>query len=247
MSAVGDFLTAHLHYTVNQRLFEDTCRQLRDYKGDDEGREKLIEETLRLATAVSDLTDSVENSLPAALAYIKKHGSPDPDMADALQLIANNVKEDRARAAAYAMFVTSKKYGGPARAARKPMVANPFVFIDDSEEDLYPSEWNEDDGTTKEPWEDDDEDSDGDDSETISEESDDSEDGEVSEDEESDEEESGDEPTEDAEGDDSEDSEDDGSEDDSDEEESEDDESIDPESYEGYDDLGYSEDGEPQD
>ena len=244
MSAVGDFLTAHLHYTVNQRLFEDTCRQLRDYKGDDEGREKLIEETLRLATAVSDLTDSVENSLPAALAYIKKHGSPDPDMADALQLIANNVKEDRARAAAYAMFVTSKKYGGPARAARKPMVANPFVFIDDFEEDLYPSEWNEDDGTTKEPWEDDDEDSGGDDSETISEES---EDGEVSEDEESDEEESGDEPTEDAEGDDSEDSEDDGSEDDSDEEESEDDESIDPESYEGYDDLGYSEDGEPQD
>lgn len=153
MSAVGDFLTAHLHYTVNQRLFEDTCRQLRDYKGDDNGREKLIAETLRLATAVSDLTDSVENCLPAASAYIKKHGSPDPDMADALQLIANNVKEDRARATAYAMFVTSKKYGGPARAARKPMVANPFVFSDEVETDLYPSEWEEDDGT-KEPWED---------------------------------------------------------------------------------------------
>ena len=218
MSAVGDFLTAHLHYTVNQRLFEDTCRQLRDYKGDDEGREKLIEETLRLATAVSDLTDSVENSLPAALAYIKKHGSPDPDMADALQLIANNVKEDRARATAYAMFVTSKKYGGPARAARKPMVANPFVFIDESEDDPYPSEWKEDDGT-KEPWEDEEEESGEDESEADPDESE-------------------DEPAEGAD--------DEDSEEDSDEEESEDDESIDPENYEGYDDLGYSEDGEPQ-
>lgn len=223
MSAVGDFLTAHLHYTVNQRLFEDTCRQLRDYKGDDDGREKLIEETLRLATAVSDLTDSVENSLPAALAYIKKHGSPDPDMADALQLIANNVKEDRARATAYAMFVTSKKYGGPARAARKPMVANPFVFSDDTESDPYPSEWEEDDGT-KEPWEDEEDESGEDESEADTDES---------EDEES-EDESGEEADEED------------SVEDSDEGTPEDDESIDPENYEGYDDLGYSEDGEPQ-
>lgn len=226
MSAVGDFLTAHLHYTVNQRLFEDTCRQLRDYKGDDDGREKLIAETLRLATAVSDLTDSVENSLPAALAYIKKHGSPDPDMADALQLIANNVKEDRARATAYAMFVTSKKYGGPARAARKPMVANPFVFSDEAETDLYPSEWEEDDGT-KEPWEDEEGESGEDEPETDSEDSEDEESGEDEESEEEPAEEAGDED----------------SEDDPNEEESE---AIDPESYEGYDDLGYSEDGEPQ-
>ncbi len=224
MSAVGDFLTAHLHYTVNQRLFEDTCRQLRDYKGDDAGREKLIEETLRLATAVSDLTDSVENCLPGALAYIKKHGSPDPDMADALQLIANNVKEDRARATAYAMFVTSKKYGGPARAARKPMVANPFVFSDEPEPDPFPSEWDEDDGT-KEPWEDDEEESGEDEPETASDESEEPEEPEE-------------EPIED--------SEDEDAEEDSDEEEPEDDEPIDPESYEGFDDLGYSEDGEAQ-
>ncbi len=233
MSAVGDFLTAHLHYTVNQRLFEDTCRQLRDYKGDDSGREALIAETLRLATAVSDLTDSVENSLPAALAYIKKHGSPDPDMADALQLIANNVKEDRARATAYAMFVTSKKYGGPARAARKPMVANPFVFVDASEEDLYPDEWKEDDGS-KEPWEDEDE-SGKDESEASSEDSE-----EESEDSEDEEAAGDDSDDEDSEGDDEDDSEEDSDESDSD------DEPIDPDRYEGYDDLGYSEDGEAQ-
>ncbi len=235
MSAVGDFMTAYLHYTVNQRLFEDTCRQLRDYKGEYEGRKQLVGETLRLASTVSDLADAVENSLTKAASYIKKHGSADPDMADALPLIANIVKEDRARASAYALFVTSKRYGGSVAAARKPMVANPFVFDESDDSELY-SEWTDDE--SPEPWEDtsEDDESDEDPAETKDEsegESDESDD-------ESDDSDEGD-----AEGPDDADEDPDGE---SDEDESAipPGEEMDPDQYEGYDDLGYSEDGEPQ-
>lgn len=236
MSAVGDFMTAYLHYTVNQRLFEDTCRQLRDYKGEYEGRKQLVGETLRLASAVSDLADAVENSLTGALSFIRKHGSADPDLPDALPLIANNVKEDRARASAYMMFVASKRYGGSVAAARKPMVANPFVFDESDDSELY-SEWEDDD--SPEPWED----VPGDD---------------VAEEKLADSGNESEEEPDDGSDDESDGSDEDDAKDPADADEDSDDESdeggsaippaeeIDPDQYEGYDDLGYSEDGEPQ-
>ncbi len=240
MSAVGDFMTAYLHYTVNQRLFEDTCRQLRDYKGDYDGKKQLVEETLRLAQAVSDFADEVENALPKAASYFKKHGSPDPYLPDTLPLIANNVKEDRARASAYIMFVASKRYGGTVAAARKPMVANPFVFDESDDSDLF-SEWDDDD--SPEPWEDesgdDGESADSGDSPNVG--PDDGTEGDRNGDV------PGDDGSDDPDGDEGADG-DDGPEGD----EPEDDQGIppgeemDPDQYDGYNDLGYSEDGEPQ-
>lgn len=244
MSAVGDFLTAHLHYTVNQRLFEDTCRQLRDYKGDDDGRKKLIEETMRLAVLVSDTIDAVETALPGAMAYIKKHGTPDPNLQDAILLISNNVKEDRARASAYAMFVTAKKYGGPARAARKPMVANPFILGSESQGTT------EEDDDSKDSW--DEEEVDATDSEDESKDESEEPDDESSDDSHEDAGDDSDDDSEDDPGDDESgfDSDDDSDDDDSDGYSDDgipdDDEPLNPDDYDGYDDLGYSEDGEPQ-
>ena len=243
MSAVGDFMTAYLHYTVNQRLFEDTCRQLRDYKGEYEGRKQLVGETLRLASTVSDLADAVENSLTKAASYIQKHGSADPDLPDALPLISNIVKEDRARASAYALFVTSKRYGGSVAAARKPMVANPFVFDESDDSELY-SEWTDDE--SPEPWEDTPEGGESDDEEPAEPKDDSNGESDGSDDEADDSD--GDDPEGDAEDPEDPDDADDGSDNESDEDEFgiPPAEEMDPDQYEGYDDLGYSEDGEPQ-
>lgn len=236
MSAVGEFMMAYFHYTINQRLFEDTCRQLRDYKGEYEGKKQLVKETLRLARAVSDLADTVENAIPPAVEQIRKHGSSDPFLANAIPLISNNVKEDRARASAYTMFVASKKYGGSVACARKPMVANPFVFDESDDSDLYPDMKDDD---SPEPWEDTfgtgGEGSDAE-SERSEEDSDHSDDGRND----------GEDPEEESDG-----SEDtyEGS-DDGDSGWNEADipqgEDMDPDQYEGLNDLGYSEDGEAQ-
>lgn len=134
MNPLDEFLVCHLHYTVTQRLLEDTCRQLRDCNGTMEERQALVDETLRLAMSVVDLIDDCEGCIAETSAFIKKNGL-DADLADALKLIANNLKEDRTRASAYAMFITAKRLGGSTRGPRRPMVANPFVFEDDSEDD----------------------------------------------------------------------------------------------------------------
>lgn len=134
MNPLERFLHTYLHYTVTQRLFEDTCRQLRDCEGTVE-RRVLVDEALRLAMSVSELADDAEALLPEARSYADAHDIGDPDIADALVLIANSIREDRARATSFAMFLTARRMGG-ARRARVPQVANPMRFSRDDDADL---------------------------------------------------------------------------------------------------------------
>ena len=131
---IGEFLTAYLHYSVAQRLFEDTCRQMvSTSKGSPEERQALVDETLRLAICVSDNIDDVEGMLQETVEFIKENEELE-DLMDAIQLITNNLKEDRARANSYSNFITYRRIGSKERKPRRPQVANPFVPIVKEEE-----------------------------------------------------------------------------------------------------------------
>ena len=131
---VAEFYAAHLHYSVALRLFEDTCRQLRDCGGTVEERQALVDETLRLAVCVSDRIDEVEDMAPGILEGLQESGE-DPSLAEAIPLIINQAAEDRRRVESYTKFITSRRIGQFDRMPRRPKVANPFLFIVDGEEE----------------------------------------------------------------------------------------------------------------
>lgn len=132
MTPLDEFYESYLHYTVAQRLFEDTCRQLIGFKGSIDERQQLVDETLRLAICVSDNIDDTESMIPDVLEYLhSKNG--DPDIVHAISLITNNLKEDRARANSYSNFVTYRRIGNCTRKPRRPQVANPFMPIVDDD------------------------------------------------------------------------------------------------------------------
>ena len=132
MSALEDFYSSYLHYTVAQRLFEDTCRQLISFKGGLEERQAMVDETLRLSMCVTDNIDETEGLMADAIEQIQSDEG-DGDLIEALSLIANNLKEDRARADNYSLFVTARRTGNTTRRPRKPQIANPFVYVPDDE------------------------------------------------------------------------------------------------------------------
>lgn len=128
---LDEFYESYLHYTVSQRLFEDRCRQLIGFKGDVEARQALVDETLRLAICVSDNIDDTEGMIPDVLDHLQDNDG-DPDLIKAISYIANNLKEDRARANSYSSFVTYRRIGNCTRKPRRPQIANPFVpLVDD--------------------------------------------------------------------------------------------------------------------
>jgi hypothetical protein len=129
---LDEFFVSYLHYSVAQRLFEDTCRQLTQCKGTVDERQALVDETLRLATCVSDNIDDTESLIADTIEYLQSEGG-DPDILDAMSYITNNLKEDRARADNYSLFVTARRTGNTTRRPRKPQVANPFVYVPDDE------------------------------------------------------------------------------------------------------------------
>ena len=128
---LDEFYESYLHYTVSQRLFEDRCRQLIGFKGDVDARQALVDETLRLAICVSDNIDDTEGMIPDVLDHLQDNDG-DPDLIKAISYIANNLKEDRARANSYSSFVTYRRIGNRTRKPRRPQIANPFVpLVDD--------------------------------------------------------------------------------------------------------------------
>lgn len=128
---LDEFYESYLHYTVSQRLFEDRCRQLIGFKGDVDARQALVDETLRLAICVSDNIDDTEGMIPDVLDHLQDNDG-DPDLMKAISYIANNLKEDRARANSYSSFVTYRRIGNRTRKPRRPQIANPFVpLVDD--------------------------------------------------------------------------------------------------------------------
>ena len=129
---LDEFYESYLHYTVVQRLFEDTCRQLTQCKGTVDERQALVDETLRLATCVSDNIDDTESLIADTIEYLQSEGG-DPDILEAMSYITNNLKEDRARADNYSLFVTARRTGNTTRRPRKPQIANPFVYVPDDE------------------------------------------------------------------------------------------------------------------
>ena len=129
---VAEFYAAH--HSVALRLFEDTCRQLRDCGGTVEERQALVDETLRLAVCVSDRIDEVEDMAPGILESLQESGE-DPSLAEAIPLIINQAAEDRRRVESYTKFITSRRIGQFDRMPRRPKVANPFVFIVDGDEE----------------------------------------------------------------------------------------------------------------
>ena len=133
MSALDDFYSSYLHYTVAQRLFEDTCRQLISFKGGLEERQAMVDETLRLSMCVTDNIDETEGLMADAIEQIQSDEG-DGDLIEALSLIANNLKEDRARANSYSNYVTYRRIGNRTRKPRKPQVANPFTYVVEEDE-----------------------------------------------------------------------------------------------------------------
>lgn len=131
MTVLDEFYQSYLHYSVSQRLFEDTCRQLRDCKGTLTERQALVDETLRLAMCVSDRIDDAESLIADTVEFIQESGFDDPDMLEILSLISNNLKEDRARANSYSNFITYRRLGNGDRRPRKPQIANPFVHLEE--------------------------------------------------------------------------------------------------------------------
>lgn len=132
MTSLEEFYESYLHYSVAQRLFEDTCRQLVGFKGSVDERQQLVDETLRLAICVSDNIDDTESLIPDVLEYLHSENG-DPDIIHAISLITNNLKEDRARANSYSNFVTYRRIGNRTRKPRRPQVANPFIPVVDDD------------------------------------------------------------------------------------------------------------------
>jgi len=132
MTVLEEFYDSYLHYSVAQRLFEDTCRQLRDCKGTLDERQALVDETLRLAMCVTDNVDETEGLIADTIEFIQSE-TGDPDLLQAISLISNNLKEDRARANSYSNFITYRRIGNYDRKPRKPQIANPFTFLTDDE------------------------------------------------------------------------------------------------------------------
>ena len=133
MSALEEFYSSYLHYTVAQRLFEDTCRQLISFKGGLEERQAMVDETLRLSMCVTDNIDETEGLMADAIEQIQSDEG-DGDLIEALSLIANNLKEDRARANSYSNYVTYRRIGNRTRKPRRPQVANPFTYVVEEDE-----------------------------------------------------------------------------------------------------------------
>ena len=128
MTVLDEFYETHLHYTVSFRLWTDTCRQLADCKGSLDERQALIDETLRLSMCVADNIDDTEALIADTVEFLQSQEGPDRDLLDAMALIANNLKEDRARADDYTKFVMRRRSGGKEKRPRRPQIANPFVF-----------------------------------------------------------------------------------------------------------------------
>ncbi len=144
MTVLDDFYEAYFHYTVDQRLFEDTCRQLRDCRGTMEERQALVDETLRLAMCVSDDIDDTEGLIGDVIEYLQT-ATDGPDILEELALVNNNLKEDRARANSYSNYVTYRRIGNRDRKPRKPQIANPFEPILEDETEEIPLDETEDD------------------------------------------------------------------------------------------------------
>ncbi len=129
MTVLEEFYETYLHYTVAYRLWQDTCRQLRDCRGTVDERQQIVDETLRLAMCVSDNIDDTESLIADTLEFIQTAGIDNPDLLQAISYITNNLKEDRARADSYTKFITNTRIGNKPRKPRKPQIANPFVPI----------------------------------------------------------------------------------------------------------------------
>ena len=140
MTVLEEFYAGYLHYTVAFRLWIDTCHQLADCKGSMDERQALVDETLRLSMCVADNIDDVESLIGDTLEYLQSSGDPDPDLLEAISLITNNLKEDRARADDYTRFVMRRRSGGREKRPRKPQVANPFVFVPEEEPEVTEEE-----------------------------------------------------------------------------------------------------------
>jgi len=132
MTVLDEFFDSYLHYSVSQRLFEDRCRQLTECRGSVEERQALVDETLRLATCVSGNANDTESLIADTVEFIQNNGG-DPDLLEAISLITNNLKEDRARADDYNISVSGLRIGNTARRPRRPQVANPFVYVPEEE------------------------------------------------------------------------------------------------------------------
>ena len=132
MTVLDEFFDSYLHYSVSQRLFEDRCRQLTECRGSVEERQAFVDETLRLATCVSGNANDTESLIADTVEFIQNNGG-DPDLLEAISLITNNLKEDRARADDYNISVSGLRIGNTARRPRRPQVANPFVYIPEEE------------------------------------------------------------------------------------------------------------------
>ena len=151
MTVLDEFFDSYLHYSVSQRLFEDRCRQLTECRGSVEERQALVDETLRLATCVSGNANDTESLIADTVEFIQNNGG-DPDLLEAISLITNNLKEDRARADDYNISVSGLRIGNTARRPRRPQVANPFVYVpeeepEDESGDESEEESEEEDGT----------------------------------------------------------------------------------------------------
>ena len=146
MTVLDEFFDSYLHYSVSQRLFEDRCRQLTECRGSVEERQALMDETLRLATCVSGNANDTESLIADTVEFIQNNGG-DPDLLEAISLITNNLKEDRARADDYNISVSGLRIGNTARRPRRPQVANPFVYVPEEEpEDESGEDSEEEDG-----------------------------------------------------------------------------------------------------
>lgn len=146
MTVLDEFFDSYLHYSVSQRLFEDRCRQLTECRGSVEERQALVDETLRLATCVSGNANDTESLIADTVEFIQNNGG-DPDLLEAISLITNNLKEDRARADDYNISVSGLRIGNTARRPRRPQVANPFVYVpEEGPEDESGDESEEEDG-----------------------------------------------------------------------------------------------------
>lgn len=150
MTVLDEFFDSYLHYSVSQRLFEDRCRQLTECRGSVEERQALVDETLRLATCVSGNANDTESLIADTVEFIQNNGG-DPDLLEAISLITNNLKEDRARADDYNISVSGLRIGNTARRPRRPQVANPFVYVPEEEpEDESREDSEEEDGAEDE-------------------------------------------------------------------------------------------------
>ncbi|MBE6526319.1 MAG: hypothetical protein E7Z63_00905 [Thermoplasmata archaeon] len=135
---VNDFYRDYFVFSVQQRLFTDTCRQLYESEDPADVKQQLLDECHRLSVIVADLSQGIIDTIPSIIKLMSSRKDRDDETLDLLTFASNIAHEDGESSSAFALAITSKELGIKRR-PRTPQIANPFIMTEEEQalEDAY--------------------------------------------------------------------------------------------------------------